>query len=247
MTSKSGRFKGSVSPPCPLSKRVFLTASDSHVENAPETTTTTMMMTMTTCERASVRLHFAEEGQCQEERGKRGDEEIMGVAVGRWCGGGHCMGERLRVLRQSFPIQGMVKTRKISRVAHEIWAWVLPFVIFDLNLLLGAGMNSLASLPRLTAEAAAAEIWPKLGSNIGTNIYLECGIPGSPLVVLIAAAARRNEWRRIEAETMQRWHSCLPSTTAPPPAPPHNQHPSTWDGCSLHRVTTVSAVAGHGQ
>ena len=31
----------------------------------------------------SVRLHFAEEGQCQE-RGKRGDEEIMGVAVGRW-------------------------------------------------------------------------------------------------------------------------------------------------------------------
>ena len=71
-------------PPCPLSKRVFLTASDSHVENAPETTTTTMMTTMTTCERASVRLHFAEEGQCQEERGKRGDEEIMGVAVGRW-------------------------------------------------------------------------------------------------------------------------------------------------------------------
>ena len=139
----------------------------------------------------------------------------MGVAVGRWCGGGHCMGERLRVLRQSFPIQGMVKTRRISRVAHEIWAWVLPFVIFDLNLLLGAGMNSLPSLPRLTAEAAA--IWPKLGSNIGTNIYLECGIPASPLVVLIAAAGRRrNEWRRFEAETMQRWHSCLPSTTAPP-------------------------------
>ena len=90
-------------------------------------------------------------------------------------------------------------------------------------------MNSLPSLPRLTAEAKAVEIWPKLGSNIGTNIYLGCGIPASPLVVLIAAAGRRNEWRRFEAEregaeTMQRWHSCLPSTPAPPPAPPRRRN-----------------------
>ena len=163
------------------------------------------------------------------------------------------MGERLRVLRQSFPIQGMVKTRRISRVALEIWVLVLPFVIFDLNLLLGAGMNSLPSLPRLTAEAAA--MWPKLGSNIGTNIYLECGIPASPLVVLIAAAGRRrNEWRRFEAQRERGGGdnakmAFLPSLNHGPaaPAPPrrrNNQHPSTWDGCSLHRVTTV---AGHGQ
>ena len=131
------------------------------------------------------------------------------------------MGEGLRVLRQSFPIQGMVKTRRISRVAHEIWAWVLPFVIFDLNLLLGAGMNSLPSLPRLTAEAAAAEIWPKLGSNIGTNIYLECGIPGSPLVVLIAAAGRRgNEWRRFEAQRERGTRQCKDGIPAfPQPRP----------------------------
>ena len=63
-----------------------------------------------------------ERGNREGQREKRGDEEIMGVAVGRWCGGGHCMGEGWRVLRQSFPIQGMVKTRKISRVALGIWA-----------------------------------------------------------------------------------------------------------------------------
>ena len=158
------------------------------------------------------------------------------------------MGVRWRVRRQSFPIQGRVKTKELGQ--NRSWDLGLGSLIchFRPRFITRAGMNSLPSLPRLTAEAAAA-IWPKLGSNIGTkasNIYLECGIPASPLVVLIAAAmaaGRRNEWRRFEAERGKdnAKMAFLPSLNHGP-SRFNNQHPSTWDGCSLHRVT----VAGHG-
>ena len=145
---------------------------------------------------------------------------------------------------------GQNKENKSSR------SWDLglgsPICHFRLQFITRAGMNSLPSLPRLTAAEAAAAIWPKLGSNIGTttsNLYLECGIPAFPLVVLIAAATaagRRNEWRRFEAEGERQCKDDIPAFSQPRPRRRNDREPTSihmgWL-LTAHRVT----AAGHGQ